>query len=380
MKLAYVSVAFAILLLMVAPVMAITGIIGASSFSPGLCGNFLMRSGGILTFAEQTTAPQLGVAPNENLGNGNGYFAVRTATFDTRQYQINLGSFTSVGFNQINTADTPDASNGLNGSHYNDNTTRWVSAGRRSCAGPTCIHFRTYLNNAIDFDSTAVTQTSSGTGPSVTYDLTYTYMEYATSGGPRVGRWDTASYVIQDSDLVDGGFGMQGLVQDATFLYGASSPSTIKRWIKNNLPASETNFVPGFATASIRVPSLSSDGILYVPGRSSGFSPNILYRILTSTMSITGSTVFGNNQFLDQVFIDDFNDKLYVTFSTGIDAQVARINKSTLVTEQIFVGSNATNGPVLGQARIDIPHQAIYIPFNGNAGEGVKLQKVSLCL
>lgn len=353
-------------------------IFGASGMGPGLCSIFLMQSRGILNLSEQTTFQQLGIAQAENSGNGNGYFTARTATFDTRQYRINLQTFTITDVNQINTADFPDASNTLNGSFYNNNTSRWVSVGRTVCGGPSCVHVRTYANNAIDQDVVTAANVNSTTGPESTYDLSNVYIQYSTSGGQRIGRFNSGSYVLQESDDVNGGAGLQGLVMDNNFVYGVSTPSTIKRWSKNNLAVGETDFTPGFATNSIQVPAISSDGFIYVPGRSLGASPNILYRVRTSDMTITGSTSFANNQFLDQVFVDEFNDKLYVTFSTGTDQQITRVNRSGMFIEATFVGSTSTNGPTQGQSRLDVAHQMMYLTFNGGASTS-KIQKVSLC-
>lgn len=356
---------------------AARSIIGVQSYAVGLCSNFNMVSAGILNVVEQTTRQELGTAPAENAGNGAVYFQVRTPTFDTKLYYIDAATFTISTTNQINTADAPDDSNGLGGSQYNPNILRWISAGRFTAGSQG--HFRTYNANVIDVDSGPGTAMNAGTGPAATSDVTQMYMQYSTAGGPRVGRWDSTTFTLQESDLIDGGIGLTGLALDGNFLYGAASPTTIKRWTKTNIAGSETNFVPGFATASIRVPSISSDGYMFVPGRSAGLSPNILYRVRLSDMTITGQTNFGNTQFLDQVLIDEFNDKLYVTFSNGNDQQIRRINRSTMVAEQTFVGTSTLNGPTQGQTRIDIPHQAIYIPFNGGGVDTSKVQKVTLC-
>jgi hypothetical protein len=369
---------------------AVTKIVGANVDASvprppdGICRqSFNMTSVGIVIVPDQSTQQQIGLAPAEASYDGFVYFTTRTAASNTNQYQIAMTTLAVQSTLVTNTADNPDFTNTLDASHYNTFIGKWVSIGHEPvapCNITNCVHFRSYTLNVLATDASTGAQSTGSTGRSSTYDSTHTYIQYSGPGGPvRLGKFTSGNFLFIDSDQVGAGTQMGGIVNDGSFVYGTATPLTIKRWSKANISGGETDFTPGFTTNSIQIPSMSSDGFIYVPGQSAGASPNLIYRVRASDMTITGTGTLGNAQFITQVLIDEINNKLYAIFSTGPDQQITRFDRSTLASEATFVGTSTPNGPTLGQAQIDVPHQAIYMAFNASPGVDSRIQKVSLC-
>lgn len=370
---------------------AITTIVGANvdaGIRPptGVCTAFNMTNAGILTMPDGGGSPstqQFDIGVLEDSYDGVGYYSIRDGAGNTRVYKVFLSTLSISNNNQINTVNNPDAANVLEGSYYNTLTGRFVSVGRMivaPCAAPNCMHFRTYVDNTLESDSTTTIIDMTAGADSPTFDGDGTYLQYSVTTGSRIVNVSPA-FIAGASDTLAVGDTVRGLTVDSTFLYGATfaAGGIIKRWDKSNIAAGETNFTPGITTPLIQFPVYDSfNGSLYVAGRSTGVSQNIMYKIRTSDMTIVGSTVFANNQLLDKILIDPVNDKLYVVFETGGNGNITRVNRSTLVIEQTFNGTGTANGLTDGQSRIDVITQTAYLPFNGNGG-GAQLQKVSLC-
>jgi len=350
----------------------------------GLCPVPLnMTNVGILPLAEEASHIQMGIGPLENAGVGFAYATVRTATFDTKQYVINMGTFAVAGTTNINISDNPDNTNTLNASHYNAFEQKWTVIGQKLSAPCTsCLHFRTYSNgNILVDDALPGPTTNSGADFNPTVDSDNVYVLYATSGGQRLGKFETTGYSTVDTVLVSAVDGSQGLANDATFVYGSfNAASSVKRWLKSNIAAGATDFTPGFVAGTLQGLTYDTNGNLYVPARSAGLSANVVYKVRTSDMTIVGQLNLGNSQFLGKVLVDTVNDKLYVFVSSGsTNLQLLRVNRNTLAVEQTFNGSSATNGPRLEFSQIDVLHQTAYVLFNGAGGEVAKIQKISLC-
>lgn len=353
----------------------------------GACTAFNMTSDGSLLLSENTETIQMGLGITENSNAGFAYVNTRTAGSDTKQYKIDMESYSIVSSSLINTADVPDDSTNNRGSIYNPFNSAWTVLGRQvtaPCNISSCLHIREYIGGILSDDITPPGITlASGTEYGSTYDGSDIYVVYPVTGGvgPTLGRFSVPGYSLVGSVLVDAVNSVSGLANDSLYVYGAQ-PATgnIKRWLKSNVAAGATNFTPGIsAGVSQTITYDGTTGHLYVPTRSGGLSSNVVYQIRVSDMTITGQVNLGNSQFMGKVLLDTVNNKLYIVVdSGGTSNQVVRVNKSTLVVEATFNGISTSDGPVYQFAEIDVLHQKIYVPM-GNLGAVARIERVNLC-
>lgn len=369
-----------------ASVSKVVGMNGDATTPPppaGICtGTYAMSSVGILLFTELTSFQELGVGPTEQSNDGFEYFSVRSATFGTTTYKINNAFAVDTSI-VIDIADNPDDTASLAGSHYNTFEGEWVVTGRQLVApcgaGANCVHVRAYAGNAIVSDVVTGVTTNGRTFAGSTFDEVATYIQYDTAGGVVLGKFSTSAYALLSSDIV-GAANALGLTNDTSFVYGVIAlTGVVKRWDKSNIAGGETNFSPGFTTPTIRFPIFDTNGNLYIGGRSAGVSPNIMYKVRTSDMTIQGSVSFANTDFIDKILVDELNDKIYVIITQGTNVVIKRVNRTTLVVEETFSGTSTPSSITEGMAQIDVLHQDIYVPFNGSGATVSRIQKVNLC-
>jgi hypothetical protein len=360
-----------------------------SPLPTGFCaGTLTMTNGGVFTGAIPSTTMHLGAAPAENPNYGGVYVNVRSIDqFSETQYFVRQSDMTLISTVVINAASSPDQPgfSGNGAAFYNLDSTRWVEIGRRLVDQG--YHIRQYFNNGLTLDAPTSIILTAGLSvypaySSSTFWAIVTKTLDTTPAGLTLLQSSGGS--ITDQVFIPGGGSFAGLAVDDTFVYATQvSGSQIYKWLRSNIAAGLAGTAaPAWgAGTTIQIPTADPAlGVLYVPMRGNGITDNVVFRVRTSDLTITGSIALGVANFLGRVYVDSVNDRLYVTTSAGGGnaARVFRLNRTTLAIQQTFTGTTtSTEGPSEAQGSIDVPHQKLFVPLPDTTL--AKAQKVNLC-
>ena len=349
----------------------------------GLCnGTINITNGGVYTAAIPSTSLWSGAAPSENPNYGGVYLAARAIDgFSRTQYFINQNGLTTLSTTVTDIASSPDQVlfSGPGSSFYNLDSSRWTVLGRRLTDA--ALHIRQYVN-ALTLDAPTSIILTAGPSTHTAYSGQLFWLQYSIAAGLTLGEFDGG--VNTKSVFIPGGGSFRGLAVDDTFVYATQvSGSQIYKWARTDItaglagtaaPAWGAGTTIGIPTADVAL------GVLYIPLIGNGITDNVVFRVRTSDLTITGSRSMGVANFLGKVFVDTANNKLYVASSPGGGnaARLFRLNRTTLVIEQSFVATVTTSdGPASDQSSFDINHQTLFVPLPDTTL--AKMQKFNLC-
>lgn len=373
---------------------AITGVAGTAvdKTTPpppsGVCagGAFNMSNAGFFLTTLDSTLVQLGIGPLENGFDGFGYVDVgQLGPNNIVQYKFDMQSLAQAAAPvNISIANTPDFVIGGLGSHYR--SPFWVVLNQQitaPCNVTACLHVRTYTGGTLATDVATSVPSSAGSFTAATFDDTFTYVAAIDVTGQTIYKLQSAAYTITSQAFIDALNAVNGLANDNTFVYASyTTGNLILRWLKSNIPAGFTSFNPTLSGGALQPLTYDSGlSVLYAPVRSGGVSNNILYRVRTSDLTITGTLNFGITQFMGKALVDAVNNKIYVAMSSnGTRVQVARVNRSTFTIEATYSGFDTVNGQNLNFSSIDVPHQKLYmVNYGDGAGAVARIEKINLC-
>lgn len=397
MKIVYRCILTYLLIILIVPInifaAAPSKIVGANiDNSPavlpsGVCaGTITLTDGGVFdTGGLASVSMSVGAAPRESPNYGGVYADFTVLGTGTWQYTLLQNPFvlnTNILINAGNAPDSPALSNGA-AFYYNFDTSRWVAAGRRTVDG--ALHIREYLDGGLTLDGFPGPILAGGTGvvvePAYSNDRSWHILTVAAG----LTLFELLNEVSVASVFIPGGGSYSGIVLDDNFIYATQqSGNQIYRWSRADITTGVSSVGPGYPSGGTFIEPMTADnalGVLYVPLRGNGITDNVLYRVRTSDMTVTGFIALGVGNFIGKTYVDTANNKLYVLTSAGgtNPAHVVRLNRTTLAIEQSFNGTTTTSeGPTTsGQSGFDMYHQKIYIGMPDVTS--AKVQKVSTC-
>lgn len=357
----------------------------------GIClqtaGGFNMKAAGVFTLPDPNDGPvSVGAAPFDNPSGPFFYTVISDSVLqNTQMYRVFAPSMTQVGSQtNINIANSPDRF-GIGAHQYNSVIKQFVWSGRQTtgvCVGTPCLHLRAYMSTGPSTDAQLTTiplVVDDVVIAQPTYDENFSYFIYRLAAGYTLGKFDSGSFSLAASTLANNVNTYFGIAVDNSFVYAQfQSLAVITRFDKSNIGAGPTGFAPGMG-AHVRYvgPTYDSNGgFLYTVGQSAGLSPNVIYKIRVSDMTVVNQLNMGNTQFpVSRIFVDNINSKLYYVWSTGgFGAGITRINRTTFLVEASYNPPDGANS--LTDSAFDPNFQAIY---TATAGPNGFVAKTQLC-